>query len=163
MNRGALISDCGQYRYWLTRVWGDPYTPRVCWVGCNPSTADHQQDDPTIRRCVSFSKAWGFNSLVVVNLFSYRATKPEALWQALEEGVDIIGPDNGKWLSHHHALSDLTVAAWGAHLTFDGGGIPEHIRDDLAGFPLVSLGTTKDGHPRHPLYVKGDTDLVAWP
>src|SRR5262245_13227298 len=104
----AELSPCGRYRYALTRTWGDPKKV-VCWVMLNPSTADADQDDPTIRRCLGFSRAWGAGGLVVVNLFALRATDPDQLRIA----ADPVGPDNDSHLSTA-AFGRLVVAAWGA-------------------------------------------------
>ena len=160
---GAVISDCGTYRYALWRTW-DPSLPVAVFVMLNPSTADADQDDPTIRRCVGFAKRWRCGSLRVVNLFAYRATDPAELRQ---EGVDIVGPDNG----FHVALAlspdafggGPRVAAWGAQ--------PKHVLSRCSlrhermspQIPFQCLGTTKDGNPRHPLMVPYATELRPWP
>lgn len=78
MERAAEFSGCGRYRYSLRRRWADGGPP-ACWIMLNPSTADAEKDAPTIRRCIGFSKAWGHNALVVVNLFALRSTDPTAL------------------------------------------------------------------------------------
>lgn len=150
----ATISPCGRYRYDLTRRWGTG--PVALWVMLNPSTADADQDDPTIRRCRGFSTAWGCGGLVVVNLFAYRATKPAAL-NAVR---DPCGPDNwatiDRWLWSPDV--DIAVAAWGA--SWEKVDQPRlHVEHMAArvGRHLVCLGRTKAGHPRHPLYVRGDT------
>ena len=156
----ALVSPCGRYRYWLTRQWGPGL--RVCWVMLNPSTADASQDDPTIRRCIGFSKAWGYGSLIVVNLWAARATDPKAL---LTLG-DPVGPDNAEAIDLAVNGSALVVAAWGSFA--DRMKVKGHMRlwpeasADAALVPTMCLDTTKDGHPRHPLYVKGDQPLVPF-
>src|SRR5687768_14824465 len=81
VERDARFSDCGTYRYNLTRLW-DARLIRVCWVMLNPSTADQHEDDATIRRCIGFSRSWGAGALTVVNLFAFRATQPRDLWAA---------------------------------------------------------------------------------
>lgn len=151
----ALLSRDGRYRYWLTRRWG-PGT-RVCWVMLNPSTADATVDDPTIRRCIAFSKAWGHGSLIVVNLWAARATDPKAL---LTLG-DPCGPDNAEAIDLAINGSAAVVLAWGA---FAGRmKAAERLRlwpeesAKNALVPVYTLGRTKAGHPRHPLYVRGDT------
>lgn len=160
---GALLSADGRYRYQLTRHWrGDGPDDvlgglQVCWVMLNPSTADATEDDPTIRRCIAFSKAWGFGSLVVVNLWALRSTDPKALFTA----DDPNGPDNDEAIHLAMAGSHAVVLAWGA----SGARMPSY--EDRRAHVMAcaktelndvhALGFTKDGHPRHPLYVKGDT------
>jgi hypothetical protein len=146
---GATFDPTGVYRYHLWRVW-DEDAPRVAFVMLNPSTADARQDDPTLRRCLGFARAWGYGTLDVVNLFALRATDPNALRHAL----DPIGPDNDIYIQDVTRRADLVVAAWGNR------GIL-HNRDRqigrlLAGLPILCLGLTDQGHPRHPLYVKNN-------
>jgi hypothetical protein len=150
MRRGATFDVTGQYRYRLWRRW-DPGLPRVAFVMLNPSTADHRQDDPTIRRCIGFARGWGYGGLVVVNLFAYRTASVAELFQAR----DPVGPDNDRHLAGIGRRVAAVVLAWGVHGTRHGraGGV----LDLLAGCraPLLCLGTTRGGHPRHPLYLPG--------
>lgn len=64
MRRDAIISVCGKFRYVLEREWA-LHGKTLTWCMLNPSTADALDDDPTIRKCIGFSKRWGFGSLVV--------------------------------------------------------------------------------------------------
>ena len=161
MERGAVLSDNGLYRYELTRRWDDGQS--VLWVMLNPSTADADIDDPTIRRCVNFTKSWGYGGIKVVNLYAFRATDPGHLRDAFEAGIDPVGPDNAETL--RGALAAYTtafvVAAWGTKADPHrvAGLATMAIR---ARRQLRALGITKDGHPRHPLYVKGDAELIVW-
>lgn len=171
ITRSAQISRCGRYRYSLDRVWGNPYGPAVYWIMLNPSTADAEVDDPTIRRCIAFSKRQGAERLRVVNLWPYRSTDPKDLVDAAEAGINI----NGEQGEHHidQALAewgddDKVVAAWGAGVEHLGWLASERVGwlVNLAHeyvTPLRSLGVTKAGHPRHPLYVRGDTPFAHWP
>lgn len=145
-HKDAVLSPCGVYRYRLLRAWDDK--PRVWWVMLNPSTADASVDDPTIRRVVSFSQGWGYGGCVVVNLFALRATDPAAL----KGHADPIGPDNDLHLRLALA-APLVVAAWGANKTC---GRDQAVMRLLAGKSLHCLEKTKEGHPKHPLYVRGD-------
>lgn len=145
MNSHAVMSECGRYRYSLTRHWGTGH--RLLFIMLNPSTADEHDDDPTIRRCIGFAQRNGFGELHVCNLFAYRATVPRQLRTA----DDPVGPLNDEWIQREMGHASLTVAAWGAW-----PGAEERAREvvKLAGHgPLFCLGTTKDGSPRHPLYV----------
>lgn len=163
--RGATISECGRYRYRLWRWWGPE--PKVVFVMLNPSTADGEVDDPTIRRCIGFARAWGHGGLEVVNLFPWRATKPSALVDAHKAGEDV----RHWYIRNKHMAASLrrsstVVAAWGAHkLAGDEWETtllqPEDLRCYGCG-PLQCLGTTQSGAPRHPLYVRADTALTPW-
>jgi hypothetical protein len=150
MSGAAYISEDGVYRYSLTRD-ALPLTGEgtVTFIGLNPSTADETADDPTIRRCVGFARSWGFARLKMVNLFALRSTDPRKLIAC----DDPAGPENLCTISKVVGGSDLVVCAWGS---FPHAG-REHI--DLV-LELVAaphaLGLTKNGSPRHPLYVRGN-------
>jgi hypothetical protein len=153
MDRTAQISPCGYYRYALTRSW-DASKPQVLIVGLNPSIADAEIDDPTLKRCITFAKAWGCGGLLLGNLFAYRATNPRVLRQV----SDPVGPENDVWLGRLRAQADLVVAAWGNH-----GNLYERAKGVAAALgPLDCLGVTKSGAPRHPLYVPASAHPIHW-
>lgn len=151
----ADFSPCGVYRYTLRRQWliGEG---TVLWVMLNPSTADASQDDPTIRRCIGFSKAWGYQGLTVANIFALRSTDPKKLL-AID---DPIGPDNDTWLERLVSKGhDRVVAAWGAR----GGERGLQVAELLSRHADVHcLGITKGGQPRHPLYLSKDALCWGW-
>jgi hypothetical protein len=153
----AVLSPDRVYRYSLTRVW-DVDGPPLVWVGLNPSTADADTDDPTIRREVDFTKRWGFGGLIKVNLFAFRATKPAALVGQ----SDPIGPDNDATLWQQSEDCEV-VAAWGGSLPDywrpRAHAIAHRLRKDRRTF---TLGFTKTGQPRHPLYVPRTVTLTRW-
>lgn len=156
----AVISDDGLYRYELRRTWAID-KPHMTFVMLNPSTADALQDDPTVRRCRGFAEREGCGTLRVLNLYAYRATKPQALWEAFSRGVDIVGPDNDRWLGSAAGRDDVVVAAWGAH------GAPDRVREvrrilTERGHDVHALALTKAGAPGHPLYLPGDAPLIRW-
>lgn len=152
----AVISDDGTYRYRLTRTW-EPDAPELAWIMLNPSTADAEQDDPTIRRCISFAKSWGYGGIVVVNLFAARCTDPAGLCSF----IDPIGPENEAYLRLETQFRTV-VAAWGASVPHYWRHRPRAVLTQLQDRAVHHLGLTKDGHPRHPLYVKGDTPPTLW-
>jgi hypothetical protein len=159
MERGAVLSDCGLYRYVLVRKWGDG--PRATFVMLNPSTADGSLDDPTIRRCVGFAKREGCGAMLVVNLFAYRATRPKDMADA----VDPIGPENATYLLGAFATArdsgGPVIAAWGTHwMAKEQAKVVSRLIAPL--MQLHALGVTQDGSPRHPLYVKATAPLVPW-
>lgn len=151
----------GNYRYWLERRWDDG--PACLFVMLNPSTADASKDDPTIKRCIGFAKAFGMRALWVCNLYAFRATIPEQIFKV----PDPVGPGNDVHLEHYAAQAGLIVAAWGTlgqparvtrvmNLLEYGLGAPHE------GRPVYCLEKTKDGHPKHPLYVRASQRLSAF-
>lgn len=153
MKRSASLSPCRLYRYELWRVWGAG--PFVMFIGLNPSTADETNDDPTIRRCVAFARAWGYSGLCMTNLFAFRATDPSDMRAA----KDPIGPLNDLTLQTVASTASVVVAAWGA-----GGTHLARDREVRSAIPnLTYLRLTKDGHPGHPLYLPGNLLPRAWP
>jgi len=153
----AIISECGRYRYVLRRKipsivrWVRP----ILFVMLNPSTADAELDDPTIRRCKAFAERDGFTQLTVVNLFALRATDPAGL----KIDHDPIGPENDRYLQEEilaHGSTGLVVAAWGAHPF-----ATERAKHVLRMGVFDCLGKTKAGFPRHPLYIRSDQPFVT--
>lgn len=150
--KSALISACDRYRYRLTRTWDRRAKPLV-WIMLNPSTADAEVDDPTIRRCRGFARRWGYGGIVVTNLYAFRATQPRVLFEA----PDPVGPDNDRQLVRATRGNDIIVG-WGKHAR------PERVRDvrHTLRRQLHCLCTNQDGSPRHPLYVPNDTSMQLW-
>lgn len=143
----AVISPCERYRYQLTRRWNTGRT--VVFIMLNPSTADAFIDDPTIRRVCNFAQRWGFAGVRVVNLFALRAKDPQALTKA----EDPIGPENDQRIWDACDGGDQVILAWGAHGALQGRGAEVMAVLMEGEFMLWHLGLTKDGHPRHPLYL----------
>lgn len=161
MNKGAVITPDGVYRYQLWRTWS--IRGRVVWIMLNPSTANASIDDPTIRRCIGFTKQWGFGSMEVVNLFALRSASPKSL---LDHG-DPIGRVNDKTIKN--ALVNARDGSWDVCVVAAWGALrPRFVKRALdvvalcgdMEVPLLCLGHTKDGHPRHPLYVRRDQERV---
>lgn len=155
----AEFSECGRYRYTLTRKTKIVSSrPRhALFIMLNPSTADATKDDPTIRRCISFAEREGCTDLTVVNLFALRATDPKKLLNH----EDPIGPLNTMRIINAIDKTDrnggIVVAAWGSHKMAQERG--EFI-NKYFGNEFLCLGKTKNGSPKHPLYVKSDAPLI---
>lgn len=165
MDKAAIISNCGKYRYRLSRKWS--YQRPCLFIMLNPSTADAEKDDPTIRRCINFAKSWDCGELIVVNLFAFRATSPKDMTAA----SDPVGPDNMGYIKRAAEFVILggydenpgpIVCAWGANGTFMGqdqtvrGWLEDECREYSA------LAFTKSGQPRHPLYLKNGLIPVSF-
>lgn len=151
----ASFSICGTYRYLLGRSIDGQGGPLLL-IGLNPSTADATQNDPTIRRCMGFAHTWGHSELVVANLFSFRATRP----QDLKAATAPIGPETDTLLLQQADRASRILVAWGMH----GGWMQrdQAVLDLLSAFPLFCLGHTKAGFPRHPLYLRADTQAIPY-
>jgi hypothetical protein len=157
---GAVISPCGQYRYHLWRRW-DELLPTMVWVMLNPSTADDKEDDPTIRKCIGFAKRHGCGGISVRNVFALRATDPAEILKHR----DPFGPDNETHLLAARNVSLLTilVLGWGSR---QAGKRLKSYYQRAENCCIVNkpycFGTTKDGDPKHPLYLPYDSEKVLW-
>lgn len=155
----ALYSPCEAYRYALTREWSTG--PRLLYVMLNPSKATEAQNDPTVERCERRARALGFGAFRVCNLFGWRETSPALLKRAQTP----VGPANdtallegAQWVGN----TGVILCGWGVHGAYLGRGaqVTQMLRDTKA--PLRHLGLTKEGHPRHPLYVAYAQHLLDW-
>ncbi len=148
----ATLSGCGRYRYALWRETGClGGEGTVLFVMLNPSTADAEQDDPTIRRCIRFARDWGYAKLAVGNLYALRATHPAAL----ASSDDPVGPDNDEWLTKLASNAWTTILAWGAHpMAQRRSRDVLQLVESCSGGTAQCLGQTKSLAPRHPLYVR---------
>ena len=153
----ATFDRTRTYRYRLSRTW-DTTGPVLAFVMLNPSTADAEVLDPTVRRCVGFARRWGFGSLEVVNLFAFRATDPRDLLRSAAP----VGTANDRTILAAASVADRLVVAWGTRGTHLGRAT--EVVGLLQAGPVrpLALGTTTHGHPRHPLYVRADTRPAPW-
>lgn len=158
LERDALISECGKYRYLLRRIW-DHDKQRVLFIMLNPSTADAEVDDATIRSCIRLSKALGYGSFEVVNLFAWRATDPAKLPTPPSMAR---GPINPRVIEAAVHRCDTVVCAWGAHpyAAMNARGVLDIVK--LYRPSAYCLGKTKAGAPKHPLYIKTGTQLETF-
>lgn len=157
LERDARLSNCGRYRYFLRRTW-DHGKPRVLFVMLNPSTADAEIDDATIRSCVRLSRNLGYGSFEVVNLYALRATDPAELQIA----DDPVGPDNDVAIASALGRCDLAICAWGANQMAENraASVRSLLRTHRPA--IFCLGKTKAGAPKHPLYIKTGTTLEVF-
>ncbi len=153
----AVYSDCERYRYALTRTW-DPTGKRLLFVMLNPSKATEVQNDPTVERCERRARALGFGAVQVTNIFAWRETDPYKMRKAR----DPVGPDNDSVLQDGAHWADMIIAAWGTHGAHrdQGAAIEMLLRE--TGKPLHSLGLSKHGTPKHPLYISYSQQPLLW-
>jgi len=161
MIKTAYISPCGDYRYRLSRIW-DEKKPVFGYIGVNPSTADADLDDQTVRKWIGFTERNGGGGFFVVNVFSYRSTDVKKL----AEVVDPVGPENMKFIEDIIKVAGCVVPCWG-----NVGKVPKELRgnfDIVNGIlsecskPVKCFGVTASGSPRHPLMLGYNTELVSY-
>ncbi len=171
----AQLSPCGRYRFRLGRTWGEDR--RVCFVGLNPSTANHLKDDPTVLRWIHYARAWGYQGFVAVNLYPYRSSSPFECrrWSEYEKN----GPDweardrmqqNLAIVAETAKAADLVVACWGAG-AWDLNWVDmvvESVTSDVEPWPdLYCFGKSKHGAPMHPMArgrnrIQDDAQPILW-
>ncbi len=152
----CVFSPDRKWRYTLERWWGQGrYVNFLC---LNPSTADEEHNDPTVTRCCHYAKRWGYEGCVVTNIFGLRSTDPHAL--LLEP--DPVGIDNDEHILRVARGADLVIAAWGVwgKIGARGRSLATHLTH--AGVSLFCLGITKEGYPRHPLYLRADAQPLIY-
>ncbi|MCB1360905.1 MAG: DUF1643 domain-containing protein [Rhodobacteraceae bacterium] len=154
----ALYSDCERYRYALTRTWDDR-GGKVLFVMLNPSTATEVQNDPTVERCERRARTLGFGAFRVCNIFAWRATDP----RVMRAQDDPVGPGNDAAIIEGADWADTVVCAWGTHGAHLARGARVEALLRATGKPLFHLGLSKEGHPRHPLYIAYAHQPEPWP
>ena len=152
--QGGTYSDDAKecYRWSYARRWSDG--PLVAWILLNPATGDSEgRARPTLKRMVDWSRAnLGAGGIVIVNLFAWRATKPQDLVSAARCGTDVVGERNDEMIRIAAAMAAQTIAAWGADGRLQGRG--DAVVAMLRGANLRCLDLTqRSKQPRHPLYV----------
>lgn len=151
----AVFSECRKYRYALWRIWTES-KPLVMFIGLNPSTANEDFDDPTIRRVRNFAKRWGYGGVYMMNCFPYISTDPGSLMNNRNTEIEI----NDRWLREVGGKCDLIIFAWGSFPVVKEFGRDKELNKM---FPdAKALVINQDGSPRHPLYVKSDIDPVPF-
>jgi len=159
MVRDATFSECGEYRYSLSRVWNDR-GPQMTFIMLNPSVADQFHDDPTTAQCVKRVQREDYRrygSYEAVNLFALVSTYP----LNLRDHLDPVGPQNNSYLHRACGRADMVVVAWGklGALQDRAAYVLDYI---LRGRPVWCLGINQDGSPKFPLRVPYKQGFVAY-
>lgn len=159
---GATFNDTRTHRYTLWRRF-EPAAPverMAAFICLNPSTADETANDPTVTRCINYSRKWGYDGFIMLNAFAYRATDPNDM---KAQGVHAAGdPENSQAIIDTAKRAGLVVCAWGNH-----GAFRKRSRDLTYllmknGIEVYYLSLNKTGEPKHPLYLRGDLEPVKW-
>ena len=156
----CVLSDCEQYRLCLTYRWSK--SPALYVWMLNPSKADHVIRDPTVRGLIKRARAWGYGGLVIINLFSFRATQPSDMKAA----ADPIGLEND--LTIMAVLKEAAdngspvIAGWGRHGSFMDRDRGAKALAKRMGVKLMVLEINDDGSPKHPLYILHEVRPRVW-
>lgn len=153
MLKDAHFSDCQKYRYSLIRIW-DEDRPKIMFIMLNPSTADDNKDDATIRRCIEYAKSWGYGGLYVCNLFAYRSTDKTELFSV----DNPFGDNNIQYIMDLSEKVDKIICAWG------NKPVIRKLLNGNSEFDMLKFGSqklhylelSKEGTPKHPLYLKAE-------
>ena len=155
IHKSAIISQDKKYRYLLTRVWNRD-KGGILFILLNPSIADADIDDPTIKKCINIAINCDKGYIEVVNLFAYRATNPKVM----KSYIDPIGKENDKYIIEAANKADIIVLGWGEkgdHLNRDS-----KVLSLLCSEKVYSLCLNKSGKPKHPLYCKRNSELIKY-
>lgn len=162
-HKSATFSPDRVYRYRLSRTW-ETGLGIATWLMMNPSTADENVEDPTIRRCIEFSRVFGCVGIEIVNMFGLRSTDPSAL----VIHPDPVGPENDQAILQAADLAKLSlgilICAWGSLPKPSMVARARRISRLLhsAGHELHVLAVTKGRSPRHPLYLGQQCTPLPW-
>lgn len=155
---GAVMSADYKFRYELWRIW-DATRPKVLLIGLNPSKADANFDDHTIKRVRGFVEYWGYGGFYMGNLWSIRATDPFEMelvrdaWPRQQEYI--CNAENDMHLLNMADLCEKIVFCWGTSYTK-----PDRLVKVKSMFPLAwCIEVAKNGEPKHPLYLKKNLPL----
>lgn len=154
--RGAMLSSDGLYRLWLWRALSTNVQRACAWILNNPSTADGESDDPTVRRAWGFTRAWGYDGMIFANVNPFRATNPKDA----KSPPEIIQLANDDWLREAMRVTQLVVCGWGDKANPVLAERAVHVMHMLG--PLHALRITKQGNPQHPLYLPGNLTPQLW-
>ena len=148
-----------EYRYILgTRG----QKPLIC-IGINPSTAQPDDLDNTLKSVQRIALGNGYDSFLMFNVYAQRATDPDAMEKVCNP---LLHRENMEAFRYVLSLSDSPAiwAAWGAVIE-KRGYLKDCLRDMLDigrmyGAQWYCAGAiTKKGHPHHPLYLRKDEKL----
>ena len=152
---GASFSEDRTHRYALWRDWAPG--ARCLFIGLNPSVADHEKDDPTIRKCIGFAKRWGFNGICMLNLFTQVTTDPKKL------KPEPLNAEAARLMMGHASMAEKVICCWGAFEEATTGLVRIYDALQLARVKtLYCLGKTKSGAPRHPSRIAYATKLEVF-
>ena len=147
MIRRAEFSIDKKERYSLKREW-DKSKNKILYIMLNPSLADDKNDDPTIRRLISFTKKYNYGGFLVGNIFTTITPNPKEI----DKSKGISDKNFEKLLKLINEV-DQIVYAWGDNIE------EPQLLKELVLNPKC-FGKNLNGSPKHPLYLPSETKLI---
>jgi hypothetical protein len=152
MKRAAIFSKCNNFRYALSRIWDDS-KPLVMCIGLNPSTANADSDDPTIKSLIRILQGLGFGGLQMLNLFALISPDPNALRMCPDPVKD-----NDRYIQNISSEFEVIVFCWGNFKQAE-----YRAKKFKQMFPsAMCFGKNSRGTPKHPLYLKSNSTLIPF-
>lgn len=148
MKKDASISEDLKYRYMLSRIWNKD-KKIIMFVWLNPSIADDKINDPTITRCINFTKDWWYWGFYMTNLFAYRATEPKNM----KNSESPIWIENDFYIEKYYNKVDLVVCMWWNNWNFKNRS--KEFTNKFK-WKLHYLELNKSWEPKHLLYSKSE-------
>lgn len=150
------------FRYCLK---GNGENPLIV-IGLNPSTADNEKPDPTMKAVVTFVEKNGFDGFLMINLYPLRTPSPAILKQKGFD-ADIHKKNMQKIDSYLKKINEPTILlAFGAkieEIKFLKKCLIDIVEVCQKYNPKwMCLKKTNSGHPCHPLYLKRDLPLISF-
>lgn len=148
-----------EYRYILgTRG----KNPLIC-IGINPSTAQPDDLDNTLKSVQRIAQGNGFDSFIMFNVYAQRATDPDAMEQQCNLQLHRENMEAFRYVLSM-AENPTVWAAWGTIIE-KRDYLPDCVRDMLRIGKEYSAkwccagSVSKKGHPHHPLYLRKDEKI----
>ena len=153
-----------EYRYILgTRG----IKPLVC-IGINPSTAEPDNLDNTLKSVDRIALNNGYDSFIMFNVYAQRATSPKDMEKECNKELH---RENMKAFEYVMRLSKGAPSVWAAWGTIinERDYLAECVLDMIdigekygANWFTAGKRSKNGGHPHHPLYLKKDSGLDSF-
>ena len=149
MIREASFSIDKKERYSLAREW-DKSKNKILYIMFNPSKADDNRDDPTIRRLIDFTKKFNYGGFFVGNIFTKITPNPKDI----DKSSGITYKNSEELLKLINKVDEI-VYAWGNSIEE-----PKILKKLI--FKPKCFGKNFNGTPKHPLYLSSSSKLESF-
>lgn len=142
---------------------GEPGSYNLVVIGLNLSMATPEKTDPTIKRIRKIVEKENLNGWIMINLYPMRTPKPDELPLTMDKKIAKKNIEVIKWIVQKYMIGRV-YAAWGSNIEKRGYLIDECQKIvDAIPEEWFARGTTRNGHPKHPLYVPYEEKMEWFP